>query len=157
MGCCKPWKRWNAKRPRSITRSSPPRPTNWPTCWRTTSCPSWGYFNDARIDQVIDLIEQGGLDKELAAIIAEIEDEQEQETSEAIYELQPEFDEAYDGVIIFCKNGQEFAQLATVLNLGKRMNRKGGIGSTHVLRATEFFNLWNLKSSSSPTNEPDAS
>jgi len=116
----------------------------------------YGVTNDVQLKAVIKQINEGGLDKEIAGVLEALENEVEEVEPAATYELQPEFDEGYDGVLIFAKTGQEYAQLATVLNLPKRMNRKGKIGVTHVLRATEFFKLCKSTSSSSRTNEPGA-
>jgi hypothetical protein len=104
-----------------------------------------GVTSDAQLDAALRQLAQSGIDAVLAGVLKELEDEPEAEP-QGVYELQPEFDEAYDGVLVFCKTGHDYAAVATALALGQTMNRKGKIGNTRVIEASQFLKLWNSRS-----------
>lgn len=79
---------------------------------------------------------------------------QAEEPAKGKYEVVPNWDEAYDGVLIVTVSAQEYAQVATALSLGRRADRRGRLGTTHVLTGRQFLALWTSRSLSSPTNEP---
>jgi hypothetical protein len=59
-----------------------------------------------------------------------------------VYEIVPVYDEGYDAVMVFCTSEQEWAQVATVLDLHLVRDRKGRVGTTHVLTAKELLTVW---------------
>lgn len=64
----------------------------------------------------------------------------------AIYEICPVYDEGYDAVIIVCATETEWSNIHTILSLGNRKDRRGSVGTTHVITYQEFAEKWKSKS-----------
>lgn len=104
-----------------------------------------GVTVDSGVEAILNVLDEQRIGPEIAGILKAIEENEPTEESKApacLYPLQPEFDEGYDAVLIFCKTGQDLAALTTILKLGKTLSRRGHVGSTHVITAKAFFELW---------------
>jgi hypothetical protein len=55
------------------------------------------------------------------------------------YRIVPSYDESYDAVIIFCKTGQESANLQTFLGMEKQKDRNGRQGIGRVIACEDFM------------------
>ncbi len=103
----------------------------------------YGVVNEAQLNNVVRHIEANGLDKALAGVLSELEEiiDEEKKEDDCQFPLVPDYDEGYNGVIIFCRGELEWTQLTTMLPLPRKINRKGNIGTTRVLHAKEFFEM----------------
>ena len=75
----------------------------------------------------------GGPDAEVAELFGR------NEQGPATFQIVPVYDEGYDAVIIASANEQEWAQLQTILDLPGLRDRKGRVGTCHVLTARDFL------------------
>lgn len=92
-----------------------------------------------------------GLDDGLKELFADIDDLdgslqelREQEEERPTYDISPEYDEGYYGLIVFARTMNEWAQLATALDLPMRQDSKGkgGMQPARVITAKEFLERW---------------
>lgn len=69
------------------------------------------------------------------------------DVSNPTHPIAPVYDEGYDAVIIACATEVEWAQVQTLLRLPPVRDRKGRVGTTHVISAEEFTKLWQTNQS----------
>lgn len=63
----------------------------------------------------------------------------------AEYPIAPQFDEGYDALIITTATESEWGQLMTLLQISKKRDRRGRVGTSHVLTFGEFIKLWHAR------------
>jgi hypothetical protein len=106
-----------------------------------------GVVGEEQLDAIVRQLEADGVSERMAAILRDLEaEEEETKPAAGVYELVPTIDEAYNGVLIFTRTGQEWAALSTMLDLQKGLDRRGSVGVTQVLDFRRFHALWQSRS-----------
>lgn len=106
-----------------------------------------GVVGDEQLEALVRQLEADGISERMAAILRDLEaGEEEDRPAAGVYELVPTIDEAYNGVLIFTRTGQEWAALSTLLDLPKGLDRRGTVGLTQVLDFRRFNALWKSRS-----------
>jgi hypothetical protein len=117
---------------------------------------TYGVTNDLQLQAIVNDLSAAGMDRAIAGILADIgvkEEKDEPAEVNCAYPLVPDYDEGYNGVIIFCKTEIEWAQLQTLIEMPKMMGRSGAIGHTRVIAFRDFFRQWSARP---PANQPTA-
>jgi hypothetical protein len=105
------------------------------------------------------LLREVGADGELAELVRHLDDAEDEvgeqlEATRPRYDIVPTYDEGYEAVLIFCRTTREWAELATILGLPRKLDDKGRVKVPQVLTQREFMERWRSRSSSSATAEP---